>query len=142
MDGYAASFGNITNNVVTRHRITAFGNTNEETRRPLNDHTAFVLDLKGVFFIFDLNFTALDQFLCFCSSLGPLFLTALFFRQAVENTNGTNLTKANRRKKRFFGLIAGLLQHIFHVLLVHVLIGYITILLKLSLQELPSFRDR
>ena len=101
-----------------------------------------MLNLEGVFFVFDLDFAALDQFLRFCSGLGPLFLTALFFCQTIENTNGTNLTEANRRKKRLFSLITGLLQHFFHVLLVHVLIGYIAMLLELSLQELPPFGDR
>ena len=142
VNGYTSSFGNIADNIITRYRITALGNPDEETRRPLNNHTAFVLDLEGVFFVFDLDLAALDQFLRFCSSLGPLFLTALFFCQTVENTNGANLTEANGRKKRLFSLIAGLLQHFFHVLLIHVLIGYIAMLLELSLQELPPFRDR
>ena len=142
VNGYTASFGNIADNIITRYRITAFGNPDKETRRPLNDHTSFVLDLEGVFFVFDLDFAALNQFLRFCSGLGPFFLTALFFCQTVENANGTNLTEANRRKKRLFSLIAGLLQHFFHVLLIHVLISYIAMLLELSLQELPPFGDR
>ena len=142
VNGYTAPFGNIADNIITRHGITALGNPDEEARRPLNNYTAFVLNLEGVFFVFDLDFAALNQFLRFCSGLGPFFLTALFFCQAVENTNGTNLTEANRRKKRFFGLVAGLLQHFFHVLLVHVLICDIAMLLKLSLQELPPFGDR
>ena len=142
VNGYTAPFGNIADNIITRYRITALGNPDEETRRPLNNHTTFVLNLESVFFVFDLDFAALDQFLRFCSGLGPLFLTTLFFCQTVENTNGTNLTEANRRKKRLFSLITCLLQHFFHVLLVHVLISYIAMLLELSLQELPPFGDR
>ena len=142
MNGYTAPFGNIADNIIPRYRITAFGNPDEETRRPLNNHTAFVLNLEGVFFVFNLDFATLDQFLRFCSGLGTFFLTTLFFCQTIENTNGTNLTEANRRKKRLFSLITCLLQHFFHVLLIHVLISYIAMLLKLSLQELPPFRDR
>ncbi|RSJ08236.1 hypothetical protein D8895_13350 [Streptococcus sp. BCA20] len=106
----------------------------------MDNDTSLMLDFQR-FFIFTLHLTAFDKLFGFRSRFSALFLTTLFLRQTVKNGNSANLTKTNCRKKGFFCFVARFLQNFFHVLFVHVFIGYIAIFLKLCLQELAPFRN-
>ena len=142
MDGNPTSFGNVADNCISWHGIATLGNPDQETRSPLDDHATFVTDLEGIFFIFNLDFATLDQLFCFRARLGFFLFAALFFRQTVKDRDGSDFSKTDGRKQGLFGLVAGLLQDLVHVLLVHELVGNHIMLMELSHEQLSSTVDR
>ena len=96
-----------------------------------------MLDLEG-FFIFNFDFAAFDKFFCLSLGLGTFFLTAFLFSQTIKDGNGTDFAKTNGRKEGFLCLLAGLLQNLVHVTLVHEFIGHIAVFLELGHQHLTT----
>ncbi|CKJ93786.1 Uncharacterised protein [Streptococcus pneumoniae] len=100
-----------------------------------------MFDLEG-FFVLNLDLATFDKFFCFRLSLGTFFFTTFFFSQTVKDGNSTDFSKTNGRKEGFFCLVAGLLQNLIHVTLVHEFIGHIAIFLELGHQHLTTLVDR
>ena len=138
MDGNTTTFGNITNDTITWNRITTFGNPDQEPRSTLDDNSTLMLHLKRILVLY-FYFATLDQFFCFCLSLGTLFFTTFFFRQTVEDGNGSDFSKTNGCKESFFCLVASFLQDFIHVALVHKFISHIAVFLELTNQHFTTF---
>ena len=100
-----------------------------------------MLDLEG-FFVFNLDLATFDKFFCFRLGLGTFFFTTFLFSQTVKDGNRTDFAKTNGRKEGFFCLVAGLLQDLVHVALVHEFIGHIAVFLELGHQHLTTLVDR
>ena len=98
VDGNPTSFGNVADNCISWDGIATLSNPDQETRSSLDDHTTFMADLEGVFFIFNLDFATLDQLFCFRTRLGFFLFAALFFRQTVKDRDGSHFSKTDGRK--------------------------------------------
>ena len=142
VNGNPTSFGNVTDNCISWDGIATLSNPDQETRSPLDDHATFMADLEGVFFVFNLDFATFDQLFSFCTRLGLFLFSTLFLRQTIKDRDGSDFSKTDGRKQGIFGLVAGLLQDLVHVLLIHELVGNHIMLMELGHEQLSSTVDR